>query len=121
MGAKLSALIRDGLATTADQYDAARETVRHARQVAGQVFEHTPVLATPATPGPPPVGLESTGDPRMNAPWTALGVPAISVPIRVSNQPPAGVQLLAAAGEDSSLLETAAAVEAALGQGESGL
>jgi Asp-tRNA(Asn)/Glu-tRNA(Gln) amidotransferase A subunit family amidase len=81
MGAKLSALIRQGLATTADQYEAARETVRRAKELSAGTFDVTPILATPAAPGPPPAGLDSTGDPKMNAPWTALGVPAISVPL----------------------------------------
>ena len=40
-----------------------------------------PCILTPAAPGPAPAGLEGTGDPSPNAPWTALGVPAIAVPL----------------------------------------
>ncbi|HTP11200.1 MAG TPA: amidase, partial [Anaerolineae bacterium] len=35
---------------------------------------------TPATIGPAPRGLESTGDPVMNLPWTHSGLPAINLP-----------------------------------------
>ena len=114
MGAKLAALIRQGLATPAAEYEAACDTVRRAKQLISETFARTPILATPAAPGPPPLGLDSTGDPKMNAPWTALGVPAISVPIPVGDQPPLGLQLLAAAGQDSSLLEIAVLVADAL-------
>ncbi len=34
----------------------------------------------PAAPGAAPAGLETTGDASMNRFWTALHVPAITVP-----------------------------------------
>jgi Asp-tRNA(Asn)/Glu-tRNA(Gln) amidotransferase A subunit family amidase len=114
MGVKLAALIAGGLQIPDSRYAAALDFVRAAKQQIAQVFAQTPILATPAAPGPPPLGLESTGDPRMNAPWTALGVPAISVPLPVDDRPPIGIQLVAASGEDSMLIETAVAVETRL-------
>jgi Asp-tRNA(Asn)/Glu-tRNA(Gln) amidotransferase A subunit family amidase len=42
----------------------------------------------------------------MNAPWTALGVPAISIPMPVAGLP-LGLQLTAARGEDVRVLHTA--------------
>ena len=76
-------------------------------------FAEYPVVLSPAATGPAPLGLESTGDPRMNAPWTALGVPAISVPMPVEG-PPVGLQMTAATGQDAELLGIAVEVERAL-------
>jgi Asp-tRNA(Asn)/Glu-tRNA(Gln) amidotransferase A subunit family amidase len=61
----------------------------------------------PAATGPAPAGLASTGDPAMNAPWTALGTPAISIPLPVGSALPLGLQLTAAPGDDGMLLRTA--------------
>jgi Asp-tRNA(Asn)/Glu-tRNA(Gln) amidotransferase A subunit family amidase len=46
----------------------------------------------------------------MNAPWTALGTPAIAVPMPVSSGLPLGLQLTTARGEDARLLDAACAV-----------
>ena len=35
----------------------------------------------PAAPGPAPEGLESTGEPKYIAPWTALGGQMVTMPI----------------------------------------
>ena len=67
-------------------------------------------LFVPAAMGPAPLGLTSTGDPRMNGPWTALGVPAISIPMPVGDALPLGLQLTAAHGGDARLLRAAVRV-----------
>jgi len=46
----------------------------------------------------------------MNAPWSALGTPAISIPMPVTDGLPLGLQLTAAPGEDARLLQTAVQV-----------
>jgi len=43
----------------------------------------------------------------MNAPWTALGTPAISIPMPVGNGLPLGIQLTAAHGQDARVLQSA--------------
>jgi len=43
----------------------------------------------------------------MNAPWTALETPAISIPMPVGNSLPLGLQLTAAPGQDARVLRTA--------------
>jgi amidase len=63
------------------------------------------------------LGLASTGNPRMNAPWTALGTPAISIPMPVSSGLPLGLQLTADHGQDARLLRTAVRVQRMLGNG----
>jgi Asp-tRNA(Asn)/Glu-tRNA(Gln) amidotransferase A subunit family amidase len=83
------------------------------REVMAAFFAQYPIVLSPAATGPAPLGLESTGDPRMNSPWTALGVPAILVPMPVDG-PPVGLQMNAAAGHDTELLDAAVEVERSL-------
>jgi Asp-tRNA(Asn)/Glu-tRNA(Gln) amidotransferase A subunit family amidase len=113
IGIKLAALVQHGLAIPHTQYQEALDTVSHMRRVMAAFFAEFPTVLTPAATGPAPLGLESTGDPRMNAPWTALGVPAISVPMPVEG-PPIGLQMTAAHGCDAALLATAVEVQVSL-------
>jgi Asp-tRNA(Asn)/Glu-tRNA(Gln) amidotransferase A subunit family amidase len=53
----------------------------------------------------------------MNAPWTALGTPAVSIPLPVSSGLPLGLQLTADVGQDSRLLRAAVALQRALDAG----
>ena len=107
-------LIRDGLAMTTTAYDEARRYVDASRDRMSEIYRRTPTILVPAAAGPAPAGLPSTGDPRMNAPWTALGTPAISVPMGTHDGLPLGLQITADRGEDSRLLDIAAYVERAL-------
>jgi Asp-tRNA(Asn)/Glu-tRNA(Gln) amidotransferase A subunit family amidase len=114
IGAKLAQLVEEGLAIPSEKYAAALALIAALKQEMGDVFRTHLVIATPAAPGPAPEGLSSTGDPRLNTPWTALGVPAISLPMPVGDGLPLGLQLVAAAGADSALLALAAEVETSL-------
>jgi Asp-tRNA(Asn)/Glu-tRNA(Gln) amidotransferase A subunit family amidase len=60
-------------------------------------------LVTLAAPGAAPVGLETTGDPIFNVPATALGAPALSLPIYSVDSMPLGLQLIGFPGEDQAL------------------
>jgi Asp-tRNA(Asn)/Glu-tRNA(Gln) amidotransferase A subunit family amidase len=113
IGARLAALVCRGLAIPAGEYEDALATVARMRDAMASFFAEFPIVLSPAATGPAPLGLESTGDPRMNAPWTALGVPAISVPMPVEG-PPVGLQMTATAGHDAALLAIAVEVERAL-------
>ncbi|MBI4263851.1 MAG: hypothetical protein HY657_05730 [Acidobacteria bacterium] len=84
------------------------------KETIGEVYESVQVILTPAATGQAPLGLESTGDPRLNAPWTAVGVPAISIPMPVSGGLPLWLQLTADHGEDANLLRTAVRLEGIL-------
>src|SRR6266498_261527 len=60
---------------------------------------------TPSTIGPAPKGLESTGDPVMNLPWTQAGLPAINLPTGKSQDGlPMGLQVVCNWYKDESLL-----------------
>ena len=105
--ADLAAMVRFGLAIAESHYDEARRHIDACRQKAAELYKSTPVILVPAATGPAPAGLGSTGDPAMNAPWTAIGTPAISIPMPVGRALPLGLQLTAAHGEDGALLRTA--------------
>jgi Asp-tRNA(Asn)/Glu-tRNA(Gln) amidotransferase A subunit family amidase len=113
IGAKLAQLVEEGLRIPTDEYHAALLAVVEIKRQMSRLFEQYPVLVTPAAPGPAPEGLHSTGDPVMNLPWTALGVPAISVPMPVLGLP-LGLQLVSESGTDSALLALAVEVESLL-------
>jgi Asp-tRNA(Asn)/Glu-tRNA(Gln) amidotransferase A subunit family amidase len=73
------------------------------------------LLVAPAT-GEPPRGLDYTGDASFCAPWTFLGVPAVTVPAGFGPAGlPLGAQLVGAAHGDTQLLALAEWVEARAG------
>jgi Asp-tRNA(Asn)/Glu-tRNA(Gln) amidotransferase A subunit family amidase len=111
IGSKLAQLVEEGLRIPVDDYRAALATVVEVKRDMTRLFGKYPVLMTPAATGVAPMGLESTGDPVMNASWTALGVPAISIPMPVSGLP-LGLQLVSDSGTDASLLALAAELAA---------
>ena len=114
--ADMANLVRDGLKMSAAQYDEARRFIADCRTRMAEMFKATPVILTPAAPGPAPAGLASTGDARLNAPWTALGTPAITIPMPVGSALPLGLQLTADHGQDARLLQAAVTLERLLGQ-----
>jgi Asp-tRNA(Asn)/Glu-tRNA(Gln) amidotransferase A subunit family amidase len=103
----LADLIRDGLKIPMEKYDEAKRYVAESRVRMAEIFKSTPVILTPAATGPAPFGLSNTGDPRMDAPWTALGTPAISIPMPIESGLPLGLQLTADLGQDSRVLQAA--------------
>ncbi len=61
--------------------------------------------ASPSAVGAAPAGLDSTGDPVMNLPWTHAGFPALNLPSGVAaNGLPLGLQLAGRFGQDEELL-----------------
>ena len=59
----------------------------------------------PPAPGPAPRGLDSTGDPNMNLPWTHAGMPVLTLPAgKAENGLPLGLQFIAPFGFDEHLI-----------------
>jgi Asp-tRNA(Asn)/Glu-tRNA(Gln) amidotransferase A subunit family amidase len=115
IGVKLAQLVRDGLRMPEERYQQALETLRLARQEMAEVFETYPVILSQAAPGPAPAGLSSTGDPRCNAPWTGLHVPALTIPIPVPKEfLPMGLQMTAARHQEALLIAAATHCQALL-------
>jgi Asp-tRNA(Asn)/Glu-tRNA(Gln) amidotransferase A subunit family amidase len=111
-------LVRDGLLISVDRYDEARRYIAECKAKMTEVYKATPVILVPSATGPAPAGLASTGDARMNAPWTALGTPAISIPLPLGGGLPLGLQLTAEHGEDARVIGTAVRLQALLGAPE---
>jgi Asp-tRNA(Asn)/Glu-tRNA(Gln) amidotransferase A subunit family amidase len=108
IGTKLAELVELGLALPDSSYRLALETVQQERERFAELFRRYPLIFSPAAFGAAPHGLESTGDPAANAPWTALGVPAISIPMRLApGEPPLGLQMVAGWNRDEFLLSAA--------------
>lgn len=73
------------------------------------------LLVAPAS-GEAPRGLDYTGDAAFCAPWTFLGVPAVTLPVNFGPAGlPLGVQLVGAGQHDAALLSLAEWVEGRTG------
>jgi Asp-tRNA(Asn)/Glu-tRNA(Gln) amidotransferase A subunit family amidase len=104
---KFIELIRRGQATTNDQLQTALEARDDFRAEIQRTFldQNIDLWISPSTVGPAPKGLESTGDPVMNLPWTQAGLPAINLPAG-KNQAglPMGLQVVGNWYKDEPLL-----------------
>lgn len=114
---RTTALIERGRAISESELaDALRERERFAAELAALMDEHgIDAWVSPAAPGPAPRGLESTGDPVMNLPWTQVGFPTLGLPSgRDPDGLPLGLQVTARPHADETLLEWGPGLEAAL-------
>ncbi|MBX3412541.1 MAG: amidase [Pirellulales bacterium] len=114
-GPHIAALIEEGLATSAGDYTAA---LRHRHLFQSQLkplLAEVDVLLTPATVTTAP-GIDTTGDPRFNAPWSFAGLPTVSLPTELDDRGlPLGVQLTGRAFQEANLLAAAAWCEQVIG------
>ncbi|WP_436348488.1 amidase [Natronorubrum sp. FCH18a] len=72
------------------------------------------LLVSPPAPGPAPEGIDSTGDPIMNLPWTYVGLPTATVPAGTVDGLPVGLQCSARYDADEQLLAWLESIRAAL-------
>jgi amidase len=101
-------------------YLQAQRIRRHLRRVVGDFFraQNLDVLLTATAPGAAPKGLATTGNPVLLAPWSHLGLPALSLQSgQLSPEGlPLGIQLAAPPLADYDLLCAGAWVESTLGR-----
>lgn len=101
-------LIRNGQTVGSDLFEACRtgrEKLR-AEILDKMKCHHFSAMLAPAAVGPAPQGLDSTGDPVMNLPWTHAGLPAVSLPSGMSREGlPMGLQLIGPWMGDEALLK----------------
>ena len=114
----MATLVRDGLRIPVGRYDEAMKFVAECKTRMTELYKATPIVLVPAATGPAPQGLASTGDSRLNRPWTALGTPAITVPMSMGSALPLGVQLTANHGDDARVLRSAVRLERLLGESQ---
>jgi len=117
----LSAVLRegrmkDGLEASYADYRQATRRLERLRLEADVVLDGYDVLITPSAPGEPPQGLKTTGNAIFNSIWTALGTPAVTLPLfKGPSGLPVGLQLIAGRFKDRRLFDVAEAVMKALG------
>ena len=100
--------IESGLKTSRAEYVAAWRRVEQCRALLPEIFDGTDLLLAPCVPGEAPKGLASTGDPSMQAMWTALHTPTMTLPThRGPNNLPIGIQLVAQRYDDDRLFACA--------------
>jgi Asp-tRNA(Asn)/Glu-tRNA(Gln) amidotransferase A subunit family amidase len=112
----LKSLVETGNAHSATDYLSARALQDKLRDAfTAEMSGYDAVLTLPAF-GEAPKGLHYTGDAEYCAPWTLLGVPALSLPAGFGkNGLPLGIQIVGPYREDCRTLRVAKWVEGALG------
>ena len=89
------------------------------RELTSQMDENgLDLWVCPSAPGAAPYGLESTGNPIMNLPWTHCGLPSANLPVGFDEAGlPMGLQTVGRWYEDEALLEWSAQLEMTLALG----
>ena len=104
---KFAELIRRGQSITNDQLQTALNARDDFRAAIRRAFldNNIDLWISPSTVGPAPKGLESTGDPVMDLPWTQAGLPVINLPAGKNQDGlPMGLQVAGNWYKDESLL-----------------
>lgn len=115
---KTKALIREGQSVTTAAFQEAlpgRERLR-SELMAAMEGAGVDLWIAPAARGTAPRGLQSTGDPVMNLPWTHSGLPTVSLPSGFNPSGlPFGLQVIGKWHADEALLFWASGIESVLG------
>lgn len=103
----LQQFIFEGFQIKANDYLQAHRIRSVFRQELTNMFQTVDVLLTPATPTPAPKGINQTGSPSYNLPFTNAGVPTLTLPIGMSKDMklPLAMQLVAAPLEEQKLID----------------
>ncbi len=104
---RTAAAIREGQAVSAEEVARAREGRALLRSALESLMTHEGIdlWVCPAAPGAAPEGIDATGSPVMNLPWTYAGMPALTIPAgRVASGLPLGLQCVAASTADEYVL-----------------
>jgi len=117
-GDKLRAKIETGLQVPGPTYVRAQQIRTLVITAMREVFGEIDAIATPAAPGPAPAGLESTGSPVFNRPFSLIGFPSLTVPCGFTETGlPVGLQLAGRPFDEAAILRVAAAYEGVTGWG----
>jgi aspartyl-tRNA(Asn)/glutamyl-tRNA(Gln) amidotransferase subunit A len=112
----IRAMIEIGALIPGELYLKALRIRRRFRSEMASALQGFDALVTPTTMTPAPAGM-ATGDPAFQVPWSFSGLPTITVPCGLSTSGlPLGLQLIAGAFAEPSLLAAAAWCENVLGR-----
>ncbi len=110
--------IRQGMEMAHEDYLAALRLGEDCRARLIGVFPGLDVILAPCVKGEAPLGLGHTGDPALQAIWTILHVPTMTLPThRAPNGMPVGIQLVAPRYADERLFACARWIWERLGPG----
>ena len=116
---KTRELVERGSAITDQELAASLPELERLRQRIEEQMNEAEIdlWVSPAATGPAPSGIDTTGDPVMNLPWTQAGLPAISLPAGVDERGlPLGFQVVGRFWTDEALLTACALLETTLGR-----
>ncbi|MFN2150153.1 MAG: amidase family protein, partial [Anaerolineales bacterium] len=111
-------LVRQGRKITDEQLHTALKAREEFRDQMNQIMNKSNIdlWICPPTIGPAPRGLDSTGDPVMNLPWTQIGFPTVNLPTSKTKEGlPMGVQIIGKWGADEELLAWSEEIEKVAG------
>ena len=115
MSERLNRLIDEGRGVSRETYADAfrmRESLTHSF---ASFMSAGDAVITPPARGEAPATLDETGDPVFCTIWSLLGVPALTLPVRLgAGGLPLGLQVVASSGADGHLMQCAAWCEARL-------
>lgn len=88
-------LVESGKNTTIEEVTESKQSQQRLRSRVSDIMNKNNIdlWVSPAAPGPAPKGIDTTGDPIMNLPWTNMGLPTITIPAqKTDNGLPLGIQ-----------------------------
>jgi Asp-tRNA(Asn)/Glu-tRNA(Gln) amidotransferase A subunit family amidase len=115
--ARTARAIREGQSIPSSEYELYRASPRALRTELETVMDVSGIdlWICPATSQAAPEGIETTGDPAMNLPWTHAGLPAITLPGGQNERGlPLGLQCVSRFGHDEYLVVWADGLEQAI-------
>lgn len=105
---KFQTVMQTGLEAPYEEYIAAMRLTEDCRQQSDVLFDGLDMLLAPCVDGEAPEGLENGGNPRFAGLWTAIRLPALSLPTHTGpNGMPVGIQLVGRYRDDDRLLSAA--------------
>ena len=105
---RMRSYIETGQKIPPEDYVAGQRRLDQCRTLLPAVFETIDVLLVPCVPGEAPKREAGTGDPGMQAIWTALHTPTMTLPThRGPNNLPVGIQLVGQRYDDERLIACA--------------
>lgn len=105
---RLAEMIQAGLDCPKEDFLAALAHADDCRAQINGVFGDCDVFLAPSAPGEAPEGLEATGNPVFQVPWTLLRVPCVTVPFATGpGGLPVGIQFIGRQGDDDTVLAVA--------------
>ena len=111
----LKGLIASGQIVPATTYMRAQRIRTLFMEETREMLKGLDCVVTPSAPTPALLGLDSTGDPAFNAPWSFCGFPAITLPSGITKKGlPLGLQLVGVPYSEWGLLLHASWCESVL-------